>query len=617
LTGRIRVLDNHDSIYFYYSQIYKDAFIDIKSIILEAACQIGSLKILEFIYEKGITLKLSPTQASCSRKLFYGHTLSKTLSLEECKIVEKLSNGPDSERLVLIIRKLDVLYYCCVHGTVEKLNYFYPLFQHYLNREDLLLKLSKACIEYEQYHMIRVLNSYGLFVSDNRIHFESLCSTSSIRYLLDDAERLIANTQEAEKLEELCLKLLLWAFRKNDLVGVKYIFSKHRFESFLDHEMLFLQNPAIIEYINKNRSLCFTAQSSFANTGDLFSDTLYKELPYRYRINPPLMKYLIQEKCINLNKFTCEYKNYLEGFFSLNDQSTNQELIYQFPRFCEFVYLVDHKNYSSIDPFINILIDDKNRCNSDRYLEYIYRNQHKFQNKPSFQSAFDHMIINFNENKLKQSSHLLHTLIFKYKCVLNDSHYHYLVKYNDGVTLFGIISKYIKKSKWRLKLTFQKVTKKRGRKPNNPLLLRITLKKNFKQKQIRQRKQRKTKEKLQVVEKHPLDDLQIEAGYSRIKNNDGTFKFSIIKKKIEDPIDLGLDYDDETSTAPNIEGSITFQSSHQLSLFCFNINLEEFLHMCQFLLYNRLFSTDNKDIQGLFIGTIPQSLFVYHFSQLK
>ncbi|KAF2068555.1 hypothetical protein CYY_010121 [Polysphondylium violaceum] len=88
---------------------------------------------------------------------------------------------------------------------------------------------------------------------------------------------------------------------------------------------------------------------------------------------------------------------------------------------------------------MNLLTNDSFDCWLN-FFEYIYRNQHKFQTKPSFQSIFDHIVINLNQGYYRQESEdKFEALVQRYGCVLNDSHYKYLVKHTDGLTLFGIV----------------------------------------------------------------------------------------------------------------------------------------------------------------------------------
>ncbi|KAF2073280.1 hypothetical protein CYY_005409 [Polysphondylium violaceum] len=144
----------------------------------------------------------------------------------------------------------------------------------------------------------------------------------------------------------------------------------------------YARDLTILDYINKNNWQCFTKKALNKN----YVHAWYIEIPFRMRIwesrrpspiNIPLVEYLIKEKYISFEKVKKIYR-YLEPFFGGND--VNCILQEEF-WFHEFVYLIYHNNYFSIDPFMNLLTNDSFDCWLN-YFEYIYRNQHKFQTKP-------------------------------------------------------------------------------------------------------------------------------------------------------------------------------------------------------------------------------------------
>ncbi|KAF2070214.1 hypothetical protein CYY_008474 [Polysphondylium violaceum] len=353
---------------------------------------------------------------------FFKNLLKKTLSHEEITIVV--------QKLCLQINWIhEVLLYCCLFGSGDNFNALYPLLSKHLLLQRDVPPLLNACVESLEYHMISVLHGHGLMFSDYREHFLELCENYPFTHLLDDVSRVIANASNEKDRTVVCAFFLSSAIKHNDLVGTKYIFSQHKFDSLENKdlkELSSLKNLAIIDFINKNRSECFTFEALNNNyIQTLFNKIIDIEIRQNQPINVPLVEYLIQENCIDIKSFKD-----IQAFFDHNNGIQETYTFYQ------IVYLIDHNNYSSMDSFIDILIDTVDWY---KYLEYIYKNQDKFQTKPSFQTIFDHLIIDLTSKNLQQSKDKLETLVHRYKCVLNDSHYQYLVKHTDGLTLFGIV----------------------------------------------------------------------------------------------------------------------------------------------------------------------------------
>ncbi|KAF2072241.1 hypothetical protein CYY_006441 [Polysphondylium violaceum] len=405
-----------------------DYVIDISRTITKAACVSSSLIILGFLIDKG--LKAEVQYAIDEYEDFFGDRMAETpLSHEECHVVVKMVRSD-----VKWIQ--DVLLLCSFYGYAENFNSLYPSLKQLLldpkKREQILFE----CVKYKNYHMIPVLASQGIFFSDyidGDMLFD-MCNhfSGAFSHLLEYIDRAITNTVAPEARLDTCTEFLKCAIDHDDFVGVKFIFNKYKFES-LDENVIktlsFLNNLAIIDYINKNRSLCFTETALNNN----YMHTLFSNLFNQVLISPlniPLIEYLVKENCINFKDFNCKLET--QAFFNPDFSGYIQNTYH----FHEFVYLIDHNNYSSIDPFIKLFIND---TNWRKYLVYIYRNQHKFQMKPSFQSIFDHIVINLNQKNLQKSKIKLKALVRRYGCVLNDNHYQHLVQYTDGLTLFGIV----------------------------------------------------------------------------------------------------------------------------------------------------------------------------------
>ncbi|KAF2072151.1 hypothetical protein CYY_006527 [Polysphondylium violaceum] len=457
LSSRIRVTD--DLIYFHISRDLTDEeddddleydanVLNIAQHILEAACKIGSVKVIEFIVKKGYFLEVDSMISEHSHD-FFKKLINKTLSRDEYKIIEKLTSVHIKKRdqdqddyqdedededdydyqFEGFIDKFEFLQACCQYGDAEKFNYFYTRFKIYLDLEYDGAQLFRDCLESGNNHMIRVLYSHNLFFhpQDKEV-FLSLISQFSLGYLLEDVERTIAKDNSVYP------TLLCRAIQCNDLFGVKYIFSKHKFDS-LDFKIILqissCQNLAIIDYINKNKSLCFTGQG-LANKDDLFHGISLPRLSKLCTSNLPLAEYLIRENCYDISKLTPKQLPFVQLFFG------NDHTITKLYGFRQMVYLFDHNNYSSIDPFINLLVSDSE--NWLKYFEYIYRNQHKFQSKPSFQSILDHIVANLNEqqnsrNQVQESKNQVDALLHKYGCVLNDGQHEHLVQHNNQSSL--------------------------------------------------------------------------------------------------------------------------------------------------------------------------------------
>ncbi|KAF2068554.1 hypothetical protein CYY_010120 [Polysphondylium violaceum] len=446
-----RLIITRHNIYFYQSRditddddeddlIQNKNTIDISKLILDAICKIGSLKVVKFVTDQGHSPKISYSP-SASRYLFFKQIMDKTLSLEECHIIDKLCNasGQDDKYKFQhihskVLQRNQMLSKCCRHGNAANFESLYLLFQKSKLFDHLVPGLYEICMESEQYHMIPVLERHGLFLLDHH-ELSDLCSEYPFTRLLNSVDRMIAATTEKEVLLRFYTRLLISAIKHNDLIAVKHIFTKHKFESLSDdlkREFSSLQNIAILDYINKNRWHCFTKETLINN----YVHSCFIEIPCIIRspspINIPLVEYLIKEKCINFEEIKSKHY-YLEPFFGDDINCILEEKIC----FEGFVYLIDHNNYFSIDPFMNLLT---NNSFDYKYFEYIYRNQHKFQTKPSFQSIFDHIVINnLNLENIQKSKDKLEALVQRYGCVLNDSHYHDLVKHTDGLTLFGIV----------------------------------------------------------------------------------------------------------------------------------------------------------------------------------
>ncbi|KAF2070335.1 hypothetical protein CYY_008352 [Polysphondylium violaceum] len=394
--------------------------IDIAPIIAKKACIAKSLKILGFLMDTGFEQNVYNALNNYNYYSFFNYQMTKTFSEEECRIVVKIlrSNTHWIE---------DALGSSCYYGNPDYFNSLYQLSKEHYPVVNVPL-LFRMTVNSENYHMMAVLESHGLFFSKHIDINEllDLCHDfpRAFTHLLEYIDLGITNTITEKERTDVCTTFLEHAIRHNDYIAVKYIFNKHKFES-LDQSVLKqlsrLENLVIIDYINKHRALCFTPETVLNNNyfhtlfGDLFNQvSLIKTTP----LNIPLIEYLVKESCIDLKQLNSKIE--VKPFFNRDSGSDIQPQRYYF---CEIVYLIDHNNYLSIDPFIQVFTND---LNSLEYLEYIHRNQHKFQTKPSFQSIFDNIIINVNGNNIIKSIGILKTLIDRYGCVPSDKDKHML-----------------------------------------------------------------------------------------------------------------------------------------------------------------------------------------------
>ncbi|KAF2070336.1 hypothetical protein CYY_008353 [Polysphondylium violaceum] len=431
LSRRIKVTNTHVHFYQANDLTHDDHYLDsldandlddderftsIGPILIDTACQVGSIKILDMLIERGHTFIEPHLSIQEYEDEFYQALLEKKPSQEELGMLAKLYRYKDND---LFVQHWCPLLQCCIYGQAEYFEYLYPLLEDL--REDLkdVPDLYHACFQYKRYHMLKLLESRHLFLSDYVPEFLEYGLKYSFARTLGDIDRISAGAACPKEFFTICLKS---ALQCGDLISVKYIFSKRKFDTLNKSTMAQLyqtQNLAIIDYINKNRSQCFT-QAGLNNIHTFFRDLfLFKESP-----NVPLMEYLIQENCVDSKLIR------RQPFFDPNIKIDKKH------SFRDTVYLIDHRNYASLDSCIQVLLEreDWAQC-----LEYIYKNQHRFQTKQSFQSIFDHIIINLTSKSIKRSIDKLYALVHRYECVLNDSHYQYLHKLCDGLTLFGII----------------------------------------------------------------------------------------------------------------------------------------------------------------------------------
>ncbi|KAF2070477.1 hypothetical protein CYY_008202 [Polysphondylium violaceum] len=126
----------------------------------------------------------------------------------------------------------------------------------------------KSALLNRNYRAFRLLQSLGYQFSNWAGHFTEYIQEYSFKnkYLLDDIDRLVYNQSSLDLDEKYqkCKALLCIAIKHNDYYGVKYVFNKFKFQIDFSTDNQYIYellaaspNLAIIDYISKNRSICF------------------------------------------------------------------------------------------------------------------------------------------------------------------------------------------------------------------------------------------------------------------------------------------------------------------------------------------------------------------------
>ncbi|KAF2070147.1 hypothetical protein CYY_008532 [Polysphondylium violaceum] len=402
---------------------------DIAQCIEKVALVSGSLKIIDFINRKGCSLPhLSLDSIYYPR--FYKKVMQKSLTQQDLDLIENMI-GTEETKLTTrfeTLSKIEILSACCTIGHVEHFKYFFTRFQGSMDDSDISqlfgLALSSKCSK-----IVKILESHGYKIIDKRQRFMnkfSIYSGQHVSSLIKYVAQYIEATAQDQK-EHVCLELLKSALEHNDNIGVKFLFNHHYYPSMLDDTMIDtyskIGNMAIIDHIKNNSS-----KIPVATVNKFFVDLFI--VSTNARNNLTLVSYLNDNDCLKTLDQETKSKQ-LELMRPLFSTSNHVDARYGH---VSMMHLIDSKNYVSIEPFIQAL---KEHPHQAVVIEYIYCNQNKFQEPVSFQPLFDTMI---KENKdLNKYIKMLGLLISRYGCKLNDTHFQHLAKYDDGLSLFGVV----------------------------------------------------------------------------------------------------------------------------------------------------------------------------------
>ncbi|KAF2068399.1 hypothetical protein CYY_010273 [Polysphondylium violaceum] len=228
-----------------------------------------------------------------------------------------------------------------------------------------------------------------------------------------------------------CSRILISLIQANNFIGFKYLFTKYKLSPsmYIYKTLAKSNNLVFIDYLWMNRSTCFT-KSSPTDVKTFFT-TLFNHASTNG--NMPLLHYLVKNNCID----TTDTKNVTqEPYFTCKEPIADRYGMNV------LVHCVDNRFFDSIDPYVPHLLNFRFfNSGASSLLEYIYRNQDKFKTTISFQLLFDQLISKLSSDKsnFQHYHQLLGTFVHRYGCQLNDSHYHHLAQFPDGLTLFGHI----------------------------------------------------------------------------------------------------------------------------------------------------------------------------------
>ncbi|KAF2073284.1 hypothetical protein CYY_005413 [Polysphondylium violaceum] len=349
----------------------------------------------------------------------------KDQNVPSCRDVEDITiHIADIAAINGCLRIIKFLYYDVgapqpMHMTMEFNVYahiLYPALVKYTSKEDraFILKLSS----------INILSQQTLLLAccaEDQYSFKDLCQ--DVDLLMDQIELDIHKIG-------FTFDLIQCAITHNDFVGFKHMMSKYIKLPAVYH-LFYIQlaasnNLVFIDYIFKNRDKCFPRRIGNKKVNQFFIKMF--ENAYRCR-NIALLEYLIQENCFDIDGMSPKQ---LVLFNSFIDPPLKSTLNDKHISFHMFVYLVDHNCFDNIKPFYKLL------CRQPHYCEYLYRNQQNFANNQlSFQPLFDKIICKYIKtyDKWYYFRDMLGQLAKRYECKLNDSHYHHLVKFAQGLTL--------------------------------------------------------------------------------------------------------------------------------------------------------------------------------------
>ncbi|KAF2070661.1 hypothetical protein CYY_008024 [Polysphondylium violaceum] len=418
LSKRLRVSSNH--IYFNTTtdidastsdcQLRRDSSVlDIGRIVIDSCCVNTSVQVLKFLYQQGYNL----VNRVRNNTAFFKTLVLLTGNQDRETIVE-LANSTQN----IILPKIRILECCCRAKHRENLDYYLGKFKADINDQQIK-RLFKLCNK--KPYLIKLLTSHGLqwpsasvgdLVLYNYCWFEKF-SAERLEKAFKSIVFTTKNQAEWERREMFLNSLLVHSINNNDYPSFKHLIINARMtldvkDQDIQISLALCTNLNIIDYVNKNRSTCFSISLSALVVNKFFADIFEKSFDQE-SFNPLLIDYMIKQNAINTKTLSTLQTNLLESRTQLDKVqfTPKQEITFNY-----FVYFVQEYKHDSIDLLCSVLIQ------SSQFVEYIYRNQNRFTSTPRFQSIYDYIIQNFlGSSSFGYYLHLIKDLINRYDCI--------------------------------------------------------------------------------------------------------------------------------------------------------------------------------------------------------
>ncbi|KAF2073274.1 hypothetical protein CYY_005403 [Polysphondylium violaceum] len=423
-------------------------------------CLTGNLKVIEFLASQGFVFELA------SDPLLLGKVVKHTDQEYRDLVVKLCRDG--------ILSDIFLLETCCRVGAVENFKYYFPLFA-----QDVDTDLFECALDNHQYCIARMVYPY---ITPSATVFNS--------FLLDQVDEFIQETPEHQR-QDLYIDLIDKAISRNDFAAMRHVFERYQVVSLPDYLWKVIANSrnlSIIDYIHRNRSICFPL-SSPQEIDAMFINLFDLVLASSNGLNIILIEYLLKHHCIDIDRLGLHQLDIISPYFDIHSTNSNKEIKKYIKYLSHIMYLVD-KGTFTFESLLPSLIyasrkrdtnlkdqdyttdsddeddgtletqeDDINDSDSNSItqyhvykehyhiliclmcIEYIDKNLNKLRTSSGssggnqWQLMFDTII--FKKQNLLKYKKVLGVLVNRYNCTLNDSHYHYLAKY--GLSLFKIL----------------------------------------------------------------------------------------------------------------------------------------------------------------------------------
>ncbi|KAF2075711.1 hypothetical protein CYY_002953 [Polysphondylium violaceum] len=360
-----------------------------------------SLRLVHFLISKGFT-GLSKIQTSVKHDICrptLKHHL-QDISQQDRDLIKTMGRG-DLQFINLVLSTF-------TQGYFESFNFFFKQFTQEFDSEQihaLLKSLFDIAAENRNLFLYESIEAMGYPFTD------TMTSYTEFKSLLPRFGRDIDSWAEQQK-ELKCSTLLVSFIGGSNLIGFKYVFTKHKFSTLMHDNLLEglakCRNLVFIDHFWKNRSTCFIETPSTDEINTFFTAIFNRASANQ---NMLLLKYLVKNNCFNPNAT----KIFQEPYFSCKEPIDPK---YDFK---VLVHFVENRFFDSIDPYVKYLIDPTSIC-SHTFVEYLYRNQDKFNTTVSFQSMYDQMRFKIVDRQqlgifhLKYHNQLMRTFVNRYGC---------------------------------------------------------------------------------------------------------------------------------------------------------------------------------------------------------